>query len=108
MEEYLLTFLPEKVVVNHVTDITNTYKKKPQQNKSLAGQNTEINLKDSPTPPLFSIDLIKTLHDEEFLYSVQPMNFVKMIISLFEKGKQREIFSTSSHYLVLCSAGRDR
>ena len=30
--------------------------------------------------PLFTIDLIKTNNDEEFVYSVKTSNFVKMIV----------------------------
>lgn len=32
------------------------------------------------------IDLVKTMNDEEFVYSVNPNNFVRMIINTFDKG----------------------
>lgn len=35
--------------------------------------------------PIFTIDMIKTNDDKEFLYSTSPMNFVNMIIQLFDK-----------------------
>lgn len=30
--------------------------------------------------------MIKTQKDEEFIYSVQPLQFVKMVVQTFEKG----------------------
>lgn len=35
---------------------------------------------------MFTIDLIKTNNDEEFVYSVKPENFSRMITQTFEKG----------------------
>ena len=35
--------------------------------------------------PIFTIDMIKTNDDKEFLYSTTPINFVNMIIQLFDK-----------------------
>ena len=38
-------------------------------------------MKDGQGPsPLFAIELLKTSNDSDFIYSVKPENFVKMII----------------------------
>jgi dynein heavy chain len=36
--------------------------------------------------PLFTIEMLKTQNDESFIYSTAPINFVNMVISLFEKA----------------------
>jgi len=36
--------------------------------------------------PLFTLEMLKTQNDECFIYSTAPLNFVNMVISLFEKA----------------------
>lgn len=86
MEENLLEYLPESVKVVNVTDIKNVYKPRKNTGAKLASNDPNA-LLEKPIQPLFIIDLIKTQNDEDFLYSVQPMNYIKMIINIFEKGK---------------------
>ena len=60
------SFIPDEVNVDDPSNIINKFK--------TAG-----------VKPIFTIDMIKTNDDKEFLYSTSPMNFVNMIIQLFDK-----------------------
>jgi dynein heavy chain len=59
--EYLKSFIPDEVNVDDPSNIINKYKIMQMR-------------------PIFTLDMIKTNDDREFLYSTAPMNFVNMII----------------------------
>jgi len=59
MQAKLIHFLPEKVTIKNVTEITNEYNKKEISADSL-NENDPFKLKDKKISPLFTIDLIKT------------------------------------------------
>ncbi|CAD8156782.1 unnamed protein product [Paramecium pentaurelia] len=63
---YLKQFIPDEVNVDDPSNIINKFK--------------TVGVK-----PIFTIDMIKTNDDKEFLYSTSPINFVNMIIQLFDK-----------------------
>lgn len=59
--EYLKSFIPDEVNVDDPSNIINKFK--------------AIQMR-----PIFTLDMIKTNDDRDFLYSTAPMNFVNMII----------------------------
>lgn len=59
--DYLKSFIPDEVNVDDPSNIINKHKKQGVR-------------------PIFTIDMIKTNDDKEFLYSTTPINFVNMII----------------------------
>lgn len=59
---FLVSYMPTEVNIKSATDIENKYEK------------------NQITEPLFTVDLIKTQNDEDFIFSTIPGNFCTMLI----------------------------
>ena len=67
LEQVIISYIPKKVNITDPSNSHNIY--------------DEWQIKEGISPPpLFSIELLKTNNDSDFIYSVKPENFVKMII----------------------------
>lgn len=79
--DYLLKNIPKKVTVLNACEVHNHYLTDDEQ-KTLDQEDKKKLIKQRKAEPLFFVDLVKT-KDDDFGFSVNPKNFVKMIRNLF-------------------------
>ena len=82
-KDYIFLNIPKKVQVINACEVTNEYLTDEEKLKLTSDEKRRL-IKKRKTEPLFFVDLVKT-KDDEFGFSVNPKNFVRMIKNLFEK-----------------------
>ena len=72
--DFIASFVPIEVKINDriPNEVVNIY--------------DESSGKPARRKPLFTIDLLKTMNDEEFVYSTNPQNFVTTVLVIFDKA----------------------
>jgi dynein heavy chain len=67
--DFIVSFIPKNVIVNSSSSVENVYDETKPFHKV----------------PLFTIDLQRTLNEEDFVYSTVPANFVSTLLLIFDK-----------------------
>jgi dynein heavy chain, axonemal len=81
---FIESFLPASVSISDPSDVVNEFAS--DAFFSAKFKKHEMTFKPANRVPLFTLEMLKTQDDSEFLYSTPPIQFVKMAISLLEKA----------------------
>ena len=81
---FLQSFLPDRVFINDPSDILNEYSS--DATRAAEFKKWDMTFKLKSRVPLFTLEMLKTQGDEEFVYSTPPLAFVRMVVSLLEKA----------------------
>jgi dynein heavy chain len=81
---FLRSFLPDRVVIADPSDIRNEYSSDARQ--AVLFREWDLTFRPKARVPLFTLEMLKTQNDEEFIYSTPPLAFVKMVVMLLEKA----------------------
>ena len=79
---FLKSFIPEQVTIEDPSNVLNEFILDDARLSELH----RCGLTNSKKFPLFTLEMLKTQNDEEFIYSTPPSSFVRMAVSLLEKA----------------------